>query len=562
MTHRCCETSIRTKRTAGCGEQLRMADPSERVRRTHEEATLMLTASSDPRDVHVIPPMDPTGQYYIEYPLGRGAHGTVYLARHRQTNLLIALKVTENLRNTQVEVDAFSALEHEHVLKLYNCQSSRDGKTIFVYLELCRGGELFNKIVASETGRLSRPQAYRYASQLVDAIKYCHSRGIAHRDIKPENLLLGENDSLKIADFGLAFLLAHQKETKVWNMAQFKCGTALYAAPEIWKDTEYNPFSADIWSVGIVIYCMLCGHPPFKRASLSCPLYVKYVDGAHNWPDHLSKDEIDLLTRILEPNPKLRQTSLQVASHPVLARAKKVSIPSQAKEAGVVRAGSLDAIVSSLIKRRENMERKSLRLRAERQHRSQAQRDNSIGDSTNSRNPPEDELSFMNRLLVSLVGGAVDSRKIRANPKRQDMSAGKEVMVQVKKLKSKRRENDGCGSSEATSSSRQGGQSSTEGQTVGLYSGPYTTAWATGEVNSLMRAYRGNNANDGEVVLSRQYIASASSPGKANDASHARKENVEKRKRDFVEESGAAGAPSSLKQSEPLSKRSKKRKPE
>jgi hypothetical protein len=168
----------------------------------------------------------------------------------------------------------------------------------------------------------------------------------------------------------------------------------------------------------------------------------------------------------------------------------------------------------------------------------------------------------MNRLLVSLVGGAVDSRKIRANPKRQDMSAGKEVMVQVKKLKSKRRENDGCGSSEATSSSRQGGQSSTEGQTVGLYSGPYTTAWATGEVNSLMRAYRGNNANDGEVVLSRQYIASASSPGKANDASHARKENVEKRKRDFVEESGAAGAPSSLKQSEPLSKRSKKRKPE
>jgi len=539
-----------------------MADHSQRVRRTHEEATLLSAASSDPRDVHVFPPMDPTGDYYIEYPLGRGAHGTVYLARHRQTNLLIALKVTENLRNTQVEVDAFSALEHEHVLKLYNCQSSRNGKTIFVYLELCRGGELFNKIVASETGRLSRPQAYRYASQLVDAIKYCHSRGIAHRDIKPENLLLGENDSLKIADFGLAFLLARQKETKVWNMAQFKCGTALYAAPEIWKDTEYNPFSADIWSVGIVIYCMLCGHPPFKRASSSCPLYVKYVDGEHIWPDHLTKDEIDLLTRILEPNPKLRQTSLQVASHPVLAMARKVPIPTQVKETGVVRAGSLDAIVSSLIKRRERIERESLRVRAERQRQSQVRGDNSIGDSTNSRNPPEDESSFMNRLLMSLVGRAVESQKIRANPKRQDMSSGKKVMVQAQDLKSKFRGNDDCGSSEATSSVRQGGQSSTEGQTVGLYSGPYTTAWATGEINSLMRAYRGNNTKDGEVVLSRQYTASTSSPGKANDASHARKENVEKRKRVVAEESEAAGAHSSLKQLEPLSKRSRKPKPQ
>ena len=154
-------------------------------------------------------------------------------------NTLIAVKITQNVKNTYVEVEAISKLRHNNVLKIFDCKTSADGKLIYVYLELCRGGELFNKIVANPEGKLSRRQAHRYCGQLLTALSYCHSRGIAHRDIKPENLLLGDDDQLKIADFGLAYLLGKQRETETWNLAQSKCGTALYAAPEIWKENEF-----------------------------------------------------------------------------------------------------------------------------------------------------------------------------------------------------------------------------------------------------------------------------------------------------------------------------------
>ncbi len=301
---------------------------------------------------------DPTGEYIIEQSLGRGGHGSVYLARHRKNNTLIALKITQNIRNTYVEVEAISKLRHKNVLKIFDCRKSADSKLIFVYLELCRGGELFNKIVANPEGKLSRRQAHRYCGQLLEALSYCHSRGVAHRDIKPENLLLGEDDQLKIADFGLAYLLGKHNETETWNLAQSKCGTALYAAPEIWNEKEYNPFSADIWSAGVVLFCCLCGHPPFRQASISCSKYKKFVKGQFNWPKSLHIDDRELLKRILEPDPTKRYTSIQVLRHKLIHEALTSGNAYVRKytdsKKGLLRPTPLKETIETLKRRREH----------------------------------------------------------------------------------------------------------------------------------------------------------------------------------------------------------------
>ena len=311
---------------------------------------------------------DPTGEYIIEQALGRGGHGSVHLARHRTKNTLIALKITPNVKNTYVEVEAISKLRHPNVLKIFDCKRSPDRRRIYVYLELCRGGELFNKIVANPEGKLSRRESHRYCGQLLNALSYCHSRGIAHRDIKPENLLLGDDDTLKIADFGLAYLLGKHHEAQGWNMAQAKCGTALYAAPEIWKEKEYNPFSADIWSAGIVFFCCLCGYPPFKQASMTCSKYRRFIKGQYNWPKHVHDDDKELLMKILKPDPTKRYTSTQVLKHKLIYTA--LNSPSeyvtkQVTKDGLLRPTPLKETVETLKRRREEMSESDRRKKFE-----------------------------------------------------------------------------------------------------------------------------------------------------------------------------------------------------
>ena len=254
------------------------------------------------------------------------------------------------------------------MLKIFDCKRSPDRRRIYVYLELCRGGELFNKIVANPEGKLSRRESHRYCGQLLNALSYCHSRGIAHRDIKPENLLLGDDDTLKIADFGLAYLLGKHHEAQGWNMAQSKCGTALYAAPEIWKEKEYNPFSADIWSAGIVFFCCLCGYPPFKQASMTCSKYRRFIKGQYNWPKHVHDDDKELLLKILKPDPTKRYTSTQILKHKLIYTA--LNSPSeyvtkQVTKDGLLRPTPLKETVETLKRRREQMSESDRRKKFE-----------------------------------------------------------------------------------------------------------------------------------------------------------------------------------------------------
>ena len=125
--------------------------------------------------------------------------------------------------------------------------------------ENCCNGELFSYITSKN--KLKEEEACRLFQQLISALDYLGRLGIAHRDVKPENLLLDEQLNLKMIDFGLSNM--YKKDEKLATA----CGSPCYAAPELIKGLEYVGQKADLWSGGVVLYTMLCGHLPFEDSN-------------------------------------------------------------------------------------------------------------------------------------------------------------------------------------------------------------------------------------------------------------------------------------------------------
>ncbi|XP_048438820.1 CBL-interacting protein kinase 32-like [Pyrus x bretschneideri] len=132
---------------------------------------------------------------------------------------------------------------------------------IFIDMEFVTGGELFDKIV--NNGRMREDEARRYFQQLINAVDYCHSRGVYHRDLKPENLLLDACGNLKVSDFGLS-ALSQQDD----GLIHTTCGTPNYVAPEVLKGGGYDGATADLWSCGVILFVLLAGYLPFDDSNL------------------------------------------------------------------------------------------------------------------------------------------------------------------------------------------------------------------------------------------------------------------------------------------------------
>lgn len=220
----------------------------------------------------------PDRQYEFELTqtgvLGSGAHGVVRVARDVNTGQAVAIKVmaTSMLGSMAKELIAQSKVRHPNVVQLMGTQVDLDQKRVFMVMELCSGGELFDRI--AECGKLEEDAAKRYLRQMADGISHCHALNVFHRDLKPENILLDAGDNVKIADFGLASIVrakdGHVDEGS--NFLQYtKCGSIMYAAPEVLTSsskTGYSAAKADVWSLGIILYSMLSGALPFQVSSL------------------------------------------------------------------------------------------------------------------------------------------------------------------------------------------------------------------------------------------------------------------------------------------------------
>jgi len=179
-------------------------------------------------------------------------------------------------------------------------------------MELVIGKELFDKIV--EKGQYSEKDASNIVRQIVSAVEYLHQNGIAHRDLKPENLLSAgddENEVIKIADFGFSKQFGEEKLVT-------SCGSPGYVAPEVLTSESYDK-SVDMWSVGVIIYILLCGYPPFY-ADNAPALFKKIMDVKYDFEDpswdDVSEAAKNLIRHLLVKDPSKRYTAKQCLNDP------------------------------------------------------------------------------------------------------------------------------------------------------------------------------------------------------------------------------------------------------
>ncbi|KAJ1269423.1 hypothetical protein BS78_07G210600 [Paspalum vaginatum] len=188
---------------------------------------------------------------------------------------------------------------------------------VHLVMELCEGGELFDRIVAR--GHYSERAAASVFGTIVDVVRLCHANGVIHRDLKPENFLFAnksEDSPLKVIDFGLSvFFRPGDRFTEV-------VGSAYYMAPEVLR-RSYGP-EVDVWSAGVILYILLCGVPPFwgdNDEKIAQAILRGAIDfGREPWP-RVSGNAKDLLRRMLDPDPSTRPTARQVLEHPWLKHA-------------------------------------------------------------------------------------------------------------------------------------------------------------------------------------------------------------------------------------------------
>lgn len=176
-----------------------------------------------------------------------------------------------------------------------------------------------NKIVSEQ-------QSQTWFRQMALGLQYLHSKNIAHRDLKCENILLSRRNHVKLADFGFARFCIDNDKRRI--LSQTYCGSAAYAAPEVVSGTPYNPKLADVWSLGIILYIILCGTPPFDDENLT-KLLRNQMSRNFNFrsrvQDSISSYAKSLVRHILEPDITLRFTLDRVLSHEWMCLQKKKS---------------------------------------------------------------------------------------------------------------------------------------------------------------------------------------------------------------------------------------------
>jgi serine/threonine protein kinase len=174
------------------------------------------------------------GKYELGKTLGEGTFAKVKYAKNMETGESVAIKVLDKdkvLKHKMVEqikreISTMKLVKHPNIVQLLEVIASKT--KIYIVLEYVTGGELFDKIL--HQGRLKEDESRKYFQQLIEAVDYCHSRGVYHRDLKPENLLLDTDGNLKISDFGLSALPQQVRED---GLLHTTCGTPNYVAPEV-----------------------------------------------------------------------------------------------------------------------------------------------------------------------------------------------------------------------------------------------------------------------------------------------------------------------------------------
>ncbi|KAJ2712455.1 hypothetical protein H4R23_006153 [Coemansia sp. Cherry 401B] len=254
--------------------------------------------------------------FNIKRLVGTGTYGKVFKAEHFTSNTTVALKYTQiktandkhsqrHNKRIEREIKLMSLLRHPNIARLYDVIQIPN--YVVMVLEYISGCQLLAYI--QSCGYLKEKEACGLFRQIISAVDYMHRNCIVHRDLKLGNILIDRNNQIRIIDFGFA-------ETFEWGrQLDTFCGSPCYASPEIICGIKYTGPEVDIWSLGVVLYCMLCGTLPFEGKT-DKEVYAKISRGRFTMPTYLSKEVQSLLKQMLTVDPMLRISMSGIVDHP------------------------------------------------------------------------------------------------------------------------------------------------------------------------------------------------------------------------------------------------------
>ncbi|KAJ6955619.1 CDPK-related kinase 3 isoform X1 [Populus alba x Populus x berolinensis] len=264
-------------------------------------------------------------KYELGKEIGRGHFGHTCSARVKKGELkdeAVAVKIiskakmttTISIEDVRREVKILKALSgHRHLVKFYD--AFEDANNVYIVMELCEGGELLDRILA-RGGRYTEEDAKAIIVQILCVVAFCHLQGVVHRDLKPENFLFtsgSEDADMKLIDFGLSdFFRPDERLNDI-------VGSAYYVAPEV-LHRSYS-LEADIWSIGVITYILLCGSRPFWARTES-GIFRAVLRSDPNfedvpWPS-VTPEAKDFVKRLLNKDYRKRMTAVQALTHPWL----------------------------------------------------------------------------------------------------------------------------------------------------------------------------------------------------------------------------------------------------
>jgi len=269
--------------------------------------------------------------YQFKRVLGHGQFGTVREALMIGTGRVVAVKsinkekIKKDLYLLKRELDVLRMIDHPNVIKYY--ETYEDEKYLHIVMELCSGGDLFDKLI--EMGTLNETEVANVMKKLLLAVNHMHGLFVVHRDLKPENFLFSSRDpgaEIKVIDFGMS--IKHQSSDLTTLV-----GTPYYLAPEVLRG-KYGK-ECDIWSLGVVMYLMLCGYQPFEGEDMR-EIFAKISKGEFNFhgPEWagVSDSAKDMIRKMMSVNPSKRISIEDALRHPWLAIQRELATRVVSKE--------------------------------------------------------------------------------------------------------------------------------------------------------------------------------------------------------------------------------------
>ena len=263
------------------------------------------------------------GYYDIKEKINEGEFSKIYLGISKYTNDKVAIKIINKLsfmKNPddilliKKEIEVLKILKHRNILTLYEIYESKN--YIFIITEYL-SQELITILLNKK--RLSESDAQMLFIQLVDAFQYMHKLQICHRDFRLEHIMLDNNNIPKIIDFGFSSFY------KKGEQLEEPIGSLSYTCPEIIQQKKYEPELADVWSLGVTLYVMVCGYLPFSEEDDKKNNDL-IISGKVEYPSEIGNICKDLLKKMLEVDPKKRINLLKITRHPWIKGCKEIKI--------------------------------------------------------------------------------------------------------------------------------------------------------------------------------------------------------------------------------------------